>query len=186
MFGSYFRINHTWFHLAERTYLKAAQTPPAAVSLEGINPSTIRVTWRSVTPSHDEEPILGYKASQKIIVRNILSLDIYFFLAYIIFVAVGKSFPGSLLNGYLDNWMAWLKLLNFLELDKHFWLISGTSLGGGSRYEHSKGHVPQGRKETRSVHHQLEPCENVQSSCSRVLKRRRRQDVFPCTKVQIR
>lgn len=31
------------------------------MNVVGINPSTIRVTWRYVQPSQDEEPLKGYK-----------------------------------------------------------------------------------------------------------------------------
>merc|ERR1712088_996159 len=37
------------------------QKPPTAVQVYGINPSTIRVTWRYVAPSVHEEPLTGYK-----------------------------------------------------------------------------------------------------------------------------
>lgn len=45
----------------ESTYKAAPQKPPNAVKIYGINPSTIRVTWRYVSPSQDEEPIKGFK-----------------------------------------------------------------------------------------------------------------------------
>lgn len=45
----------------ERTYKKAPQKPPSSVELQGINPTTIRVSWRYVSPSQDEEPVEGYK-----------------------------------------------------------------------------------------------------------------------------
>lgn len=45
----------------ERTYRKPPQKPPSSVSVFGINPSTVRVTWRYVQPSLDEEPLIGYK-----------------------------------------------------------------------------------------------------------------------------
>ncbi|XP_055631251.1 contactin isoform X2 [Toxorhynchites rutilus septentrionalis] len=45
----------------ERTYRKAPQKPPSAVNIFGINPSTIRVVWRYIAPSQDEEPVQGYK-----------------------------------------------------------------------------------------------------------------------------
>ncbi|XP_058128095.1 contactin [Anopheles ziemanni] len=45
----------------ERTYRKAPQKPPSSVDIFGINPSTIRVTWRYIAPSQDEEPVQGYK-----------------------------------------------------------------------------------------------------------------------------
>lgn len=45
----------------ERTYRKAPQKPPSSVHVYGINPSTIRVVWRYVQPSLEEEPLIGYK-----------------------------------------------------------------------------------------------------------------------------
>ncbi|XP_058468109.1 contactin [Malaya genurostris] len=45
----------------ERTYRHAPQRPPSSVNIFGINPSTIRVIWRYVAPSQDEEPVQGYK-----------------------------------------------------------------------------------------------------------------------------
>lgn len=45
----------------ERTYRKAPQKPPSSVFVYGVNPSTVRVTWRYVSPAQDEEPVSGYK-----------------------------------------------------------------------------------------------------------------------------
>lgn len=45
----------------ERTYRKAPQKPPSSVHVYGVNPSTVRVVWRYVAPSLEEEPIQGYK-----------------------------------------------------------------------------------------------------------------------------
>ncbi|KAG7210747.1 hypothetical protein KM043_012244 [Ampulex compressa] len=45
----------------ERTYRKAPQKPPSSVNVYGVNPSTVRVTWRYVQPSLEEEPLIGYK-----------------------------------------------------------------------------------------------------------------------------
>jgi len=45
----------------ERTFKLRPQKPPTAVQVYGINPSTIRVTWRYVAPSVHEEPLTGYK-----------------------------------------------------------------------------------------------------------------------------
>lgn len=45
----------------ERTYRKAPQKPPSAVNVFGVNPSTVRVVWRYVQPSLEEEPLIGYK-----------------------------------------------------------------------------------------------------------------------------
>ncbi|XP_013200303.2 contactin [Amyelois transitella] len=45
----------------ERTYRKAPQKPPASVNVWAVNPSTVRVVWRYVQPSDEEEPLIGYK-----------------------------------------------------------------------------------------------------------------------------
>uniref|UniRef100_A0A0A9W5Z2 Contactin n=1 Tax=Lygus hesperus TaxID=30085 RepID=A0A0A9W5Z2_LYGHE len=45
----------------EQTYRKAPQKPPSSVEVYGINPSTVRVTWRYVQPTSEEEPLLGFK-----------------------------------------------------------------------------------------------------------------------------
>ena len=45
----------------ERTFKLRPQKPPTAVQVFGINPSTVRVTWRYVAPSVEEEPLTGYK-----------------------------------------------------------------------------------------------------------------------------
>ncbi|XP_050293568.1 contactin isoform X2 [Anthonomus grandis grandis] len=45
----------------ERTFRKAPQKPPSSVRVYGINPSTIKVQWRYVQPSLEEEPLQGYK-----------------------------------------------------------------------------------------------------------------------------
>uniref|UniRef100_A0A6P7GDV3 Contactin n=1 Tax=Diabrotica virgifera virgifera TaxID=50390 RepID=A0A6P7GDV3_DIAVI len=45
----------------ERTYRKAPQKPPSSVMIYGINPSTVKVVWRYVQPSLEEEPLQGYK-----------------------------------------------------------------------------------------------------------------------------
>lgn len=50
-----------YFFCTERTYRKAPQMPPSSVFMEGIDPSTIQVTWRYVAPTQEEEPIQGYK-----------------------------------------------------------------------------------------------------------------------------
>lgn len=47
--------------IAERTYRKAPQKPPSSVHVFGINPSTVRVVWRYVGVTLEEEPIQGYK-----------------------------------------------------------------------------------------------------------------------------
>uniref|UniRef100_A0A2P2HWX5 Contactin-like n=1 Tax=Hirondellea gigas TaxID=1518452 RepID=A0A2P2HWX5_9CRUS len=45
----------------ERTWRYPPLTPPNAVEVFPVNPSTIRVTWRGITPSTLEEPLAGYK-----------------------------------------------------------------------------------------------------------------------------
>ncbi|XP_053991481.1 contactin [Hylaeus volcanicus] len=45
----------------ERTYRKAPQKPPSSVNVYGVNPSTVKVVWRYVQPSLEEEPLIGYK-----------------------------------------------------------------------------------------------------------------------------
>lgn len=45
----------------ERTYRKAPQKPPSKVEVFGVNPKTIRVVWRMVSPTQEEEPIEGFK-----------------------------------------------------------------------------------------------------------------------------
>ncbi|KAK7072713.1 Contactin-3, partial [Halocaridina rubra] len=45
----------------ERTWREAPRMPPSAVKVYAIDPSTIRVTWRGVTPGPMEEPLIGYK-----------------------------------------------------------------------------------------------------------------------------
>ncbi|XP_044742029.1 contactin, partial [Chrysoperla carnea] len=45
----------------ERTYRKPPQKPPSAVHVSPVNPSTVKVVWRYVSPSAEEEPLSGYK-----------------------------------------------------------------------------------------------------------------------------
>ncbi|KAG8237907.1 hypothetical protein J437_LFUL017779 [Ladona fulva] len=45
----------------ERTYMNAPQKPPSSVHIYVIDPSTVRVVWRYVAPSQNEEPLIGYK-----------------------------------------------------------------------------------------------------------------------------
>lgn len=45
----------------ERTFKKAPLKPPTTVHVVAVNPSTVRVTWRYVAPSIEEEPLIGYK-----------------------------------------------------------------------------------------------------------------------------
>ena len=43
----------------ERTFKMRPQKQPTAVQVFGINPSTIKVTWRYVAPTVQEEPLTG-------------------------------------------------------------------------------------------------------------------------------
>nr|CAD7424829.1 unnamed protein product [Timema monikensis] len=45
----------------ERTFRKAPQKPPSSVHIFLVDPSTVRVVWRYVAPSLEEEPLIGYK-----------------------------------------------------------------------------------------------------------------------------
>lgn len=45
----------------ERTYRKAPQKPPSSVHVYGVDPSTVRVVWRYVGVTMEEEPIQGFK-----------------------------------------------------------------------------------------------------------------------------
>lgn len=47
----------------ERTFRKAPQKPPASVNVWAYNPTTVRVVWRYVQPTDEEEPLLGYKVN---------------------------------------------------------------------------------------------------------------------------
>lgn len=49
------------FCFTERTYRKAPQKPPSSVHVYGTNPSTVRVVWRYVGVTMEEEPIQGFK-----------------------------------------------------------------------------------------------------------------------------
>lgn len=49
----------------ERTFRKAPQKPPASVNVWAVNPSTVRVVWRYVQPTDEEEPLIGYKVSRR-------------------------------------------------------------------------------------------------------------------------
>lgn len=62
--------------IAERTYRKAPQKPPSSVKLHGVNPTTVRVVWRYVQPSLEEEPLQGYKVHSVTNNEFILSLII--------------------------------------------------------------------------------------------------------------
>jgi hypothetical protein len=75
----------------ERTYRKAPQQPPSSVHIFGINPSTIRVVWRYVAPSQEEEPLEGYKI-------RIWESDQDLGTANDTYVAIGRK-----LEAYVDN-----------------------------------------------------------------------------------
>lgn len=49
----------------ERTFRKAPQKPPASVNVWAYNPTTVRVVWRYVQPTDEEEPLLGYKVKRQ-------------------------------------------------------------------------------------------------------------------------
>lgn len=73
----------------ERTYRKAPQKPPSSVHIFGVNPSTIRVVWRYVSPSQEEEPVEGYKiriweADQDMVTANDTLVALGHKLEYII------------------------------------------------------------------------------------------------------
>lgn len=82
----------------ERTYRKAPQKPPSSVDYIGINPSTIRVVWRYVSPSQEEEPIQGFKvrvweSDQDMITANDTIISVGERLeAYITNLTPGKSY----------------------------------------------------------------------------------------------
>jgi hypothetical protein len=69
-FRNRFGVSNEKFHdvkslstFTERTFRKAPQKPPSAVSVYGVDPSTVRVVWRYVAPSLEEEPLIGYKVN---------------------------------------------------------------------------------------------------------------------------
>lgn len=64
-------INKYYNFFTERTYRKAPQKPPSSVHVYGVNPSTVRVVWRYVAPSIEEEPLIGYKVYFCILLRLI-------------------------------------------------------------------------------------------------------------------
>ena len=66
-----------YFISAERTFRKAPQKPPSSVRVHGVDPTRVRVTWRYVAPSLEEEPLTGYKVKS---VMNIRLLFFFFFL----------------------------------------------------------------------------------------------------------
>ncbi|XP_005186281.1 contactin [Musca domestica] len=82
----------------ERTYRKAPQKPPSSVHVYGINPSTVRVVWRYVSPAQDEEPIEGFKvrvweSDQNMITANDTIIPVGQKLeAYINNLTPGKSY----------------------------------------------------------------------------------------------
>lgn len=70
-------------YYTERTYRKAPSNPPTSVFVKGINPSTIKVVWRYVTPNNDEEPVKGFKVSELFIHKDREKFN------FIIFLAIG-------------------------------------------------------------------------------------------------
>uniref|UniRef100_W4VRM9 Putative contactin 3 plasmacytoma associated n=1 Tax=Corethrella appendiculata TaxID=1370023 RepID=W4VRM9_9DIPT len=75
----------------ERTYRNAPQKPPSSVFIYGINPSTVRVVWRYISPSQEEEPIQGYKI-------RVWEIDQDMSTANDTIIWVGNK-----LEGYVDN-----------------------------------------------------------------------------------
>lgn len=61
----------------ERTFRKAPQKPPSSVNVYGVDPSTVRVVWRYVAPSREEEPLIGYKVDV---------IKLYFVNSYLIYI----------------------------------------------------------------------------------------------------
>lgn len=45
----------------EKTFRNAPQKPPSSVNIFAIDPSTVRVVWRYVQPTNEEEPLIGFK-----------------------------------------------------------------------------------------------------------------------------
>lgn len=63
----FFNLNILYFvFILEKTYRKAPQKPPSSVHMRALNPTTVKVVWRYVTPSQEEEPLKGYKVSKKL------------------------------------------------------------------------------------------------------------------------
>lgn len=60
----FFNVNIVF--ILEKTYRKAPQKPPSSVHMRALNPTTVKVVWRYVTPSQEEEPLKGYKVSKKL------------------------------------------------------------------------------------------------------------------------
>lgn len=59
----FFNVNIVF--ILEKTYRKAPQKPPSSVHMRALNPTTVKVVWRYVTPSQEEEPLKGYKVSKR-------------------------------------------------------------------------------------------------------------------------
>lgn len=46
-----------------RTYRKAPQKPPTSVRFYRVNSTTVKLIWRYVEPTLEEEPLKGYKVA---------------------------------------------------------------------------------------------------------------------------
>lgn len=93
----------------ERTYKKAPQKPPSSVHIHGINPTTIKVTWRYVSPSQDEEPVEGYKiriweADQDMATANDTIVQLGRQLEHI----VENLTPGKLISNFTVTYILYL------------------------------------------------------------------------------
>ena len=68
----------------ERTYKLPPLKPPTAVHVFAIDPTSVRVTWRYVSTTTEEEPVQGYKVAliQLILSIPFLSLSAICFLKH--------------------------------------------------------------------------------------------------------
>uniref|UniRef100_A0A1B0AXG9 Fibronectin type-III domain-containing protein n=1 Tax=Glossina palpalis gambiensis TaxID=67801 RepID=A0A1B0AXG9_9MUSC len=76
----------------ERTYRKAPQKPPSSVHIYGINPSTVRVVRRYVSPAQDEEPTKGCKGIDICYMLKALDMDALVFCIDSTYVYLGSKF----------------------------------------------------------------------------------------------
>ncbi|KAL9888101.1 contactin-like isoform 1-T3 [Glossina fuscipes fuscipes] len=82
----------------ERTYRKAPQKPPSSVHIYGINPSTVRVVRRYVSPAQDEEPTEGCKGIDICYMLKALDMDALVFCIDSTYVYLGISDVYFLIN----------------------------------------------------------------------------------------
>lgn len=114
----------------ERTYRKAPQKPPSSVFVYGVNPSTVRVVWRYVSPSNDEEPVSGYKV-------RVWESDQDMSTANDTYIALGSK-----LEAYVDN----------LTPGKSYKLrVLAYSNGGDGRMSSPTYHFKMGITEARNL-----------------------------------